>query len=144
MVISEMWLGRHLLWVVSWKVKLELIPSHGPGEVGWEAGAAPSGNGSASLGLLSGTYREVKAAEGHCGKQILAQQTLVQLPGMNCHFLMSLERRVSRADGLTVHTDMRHGQRCPKRAAPQGVCSTPVELLALGRLSQSSQSSEGG
>lgn len=124
MVISELCLGRHLLWVVFWKVKLKLIAK------AWAWGAGLGGWGCChckwlcQLGLGSGSSSEVKA-------QLLQQKGPVEsrswhsrswhssweeLPLVKC-----LERRgVSGADGLTdSSTQARDTAEVPERAAPQ-------------------------
>lgn len=116
MVISELCLGRHLLWVVFWKVKLKLIAkawAWGAGLGGW--GCCPCkwlcqfGSGVRQLQRGQGP---APAAKGHCGKQILAQQILAQLLGgiATCEVCGKKRSLWCRWADRQLHTGTRHSR----------------------------------
>lgn len=79
-----------------------------------------------------------------CCRRALARsgkQILVQLSGRNCHFLMSAKKKSLLCRWADSHTQTRDTARDQPH---RGCAGPPAGLFALGRLSQSSQSSEGG
>lgn len=113
-------------------------PSHEPGEVGWGGWGYFQWKWVCQSGsVLGNVVRQLQGGQGP-GPAVegrwpgVESSSRVQWKELILTDVSAKKRSLSCRRAL--HKDTSHSQRCPERAAPQGVCSTPSSAVWLGQV----------